>query len=87
MLSLEAAIEKIKQLTPEQQQEVFKFIEFIDFKHQQESEIENNVFSSQTREKQKQENFFSLAGIWEPSRNPLSQDSKEAIILCLPVMF
>ncbi len=65
MLSLEAAIEKIKQLTPEQQQEVFKFIEFIDFKHQQESEIENNVFSNQTREKQKQENFFSLAGIWE----------------------
>ena len=34
MLSLEAAIEKIKQLPPEEQQEVFKIIEFIDFKNQ-----------------------------------------------------
>lgn len=65
MLSLEAAIEKIKQLTPEQQQEVFKFVEFIDFKQQQENKIENKVVSSQIREKQEQENFFSMAGIWE----------------------
>ncbi len=41
MLSLEATIEKIKQLPPEQQQEVFKFVEFIDFKQQQETNIEN----------------------------------------------
>ena len=65
MLSLEAAIEKIKQLSHEKQQEVFKFIEFIDFKNQQESQIENSVFSGQTTEKLEQENFFSLAGIWE----------------------
>ena len=65
MLSLEAAIEKIKQLPPEEQQEVFKIIEFIDFKNQQESQIENSVFSGQTTEKLEEENFFSLAGIWE----------------------
>lgn len=55
MLTLETAIEKIKQLPQEQQKEVFKFIEFIDFKYQQESQTENL----------EQENFFSLAGIWE----------------------
>ena len=65
MLSLEAAIEKIKQLPPEEQQEVFKFIEFIYFKHKQESQTETHVSLSQTTENLEQENFFSLAGIWE----------------------
>ncbi|MGK7940357.1 MAG: hypothetical protein AB4062_09450 [Crocosphaera sp.] len=65
MLTLETAIEKIKQLPQEQQEKVFRFIEFIDFKHQQESQTENNVSLSQTTENLEQENFFSLAGIWE----------------------
>lgn len=65
MLSLEATIEKIKQLPPEQQQEVFKFVEFIDFKQQQEKNIENKVLSDQTTEKLAEEDFFSMAGIWE----------------------
>ncbi len=78
MLSLEAAIEKIKQLTPEQQQEVFKFVEFIDFKQQRETKIENNVVFSQTREKQEQENFFSMAGIWENREIDINSLRQEA---------
>ena len=61
MLTLNSAIEKIKQLPPEQQQEVFNFIESIDLKYQQ----ENAVSPSQIPEKPKQEDFFAVAGIWE----------------------
>jgi Protein of unknown function (DUF2281) len=32
MLTLEMAIEKIRRLPPEQQQQVFQFIEFLEFK-------------------------------------------------------
>ncbi|MEL6786536.1 MAG: DUF2281 domain-containing protein [Cyanobacteria bacterium J06607_15] len=32
MLTLEMAFQKIKQLSPEQQQQVFQFIEFLEFK-------------------------------------------------------
>ena len=32
MLTLEAAFKKIKQLSPAQQQQVFQFIEFLEFK-------------------------------------------------------
>ncbi|MGK7882038.1 MAG: DUF2281 domain-containing protein [Crocosphaera sp.] len=78
MLSLEAAIEKIKQLPPEEQQEVFKFIEFIDFKNKQESKIENSVFSGQTTEKLEEENFFSLAGIWENREIDINSLRKKA---------
>ncbi|MGK7957252.1 MAG: hypothetical protein AB4063_18685 [Crocosphaera sp.] len=78
MLSLEAAIEKIKQLTPEQQQEVFTFVEFIDFKQQRETKMENNVVFSQTREKQEQENFFSMAGIWENREIDINSLRQEA---------
>jgi hypothetical protein len=61
MLTLDSAIEKIKQLPPEQQQEVFNFIESIDLKHQP----EKPVSPSQIPEKPEQEDFFTVAGIWE----------------------
>jgi hypothetical protein len=35
MLTLESAIEKIQQFSPEQREEIIKFIEFIDFKSHQ----------------------------------------------------
>ncbi|MGI0482440.1 hypothetical protein ACN4EE_16860 [Geminocystis sp. CENA526] len=35
MLTLESAIQKIQQFSPEQKEEVIKFIEFIDFKSHQ----------------------------------------------------
>lgn len=35
MLTLESAIQKIQQFSPEQKEEVIKFIEFIDFKSYQ----------------------------------------------------
>lgn len=37
MLTLEMAIQKIQQFSPEQRNEVIKFIEFIDFKTNQDS--------------------------------------------------
>lgn len=55
MFTLESALEKIKQLSPEQQQEVFMFIEFIDFKHQQESPIKNKITPSEIKETPEQE--------------------------------
>lgn len=35
MLTLESAIQKIQQFSPEQKEEVIKFIEFVDFKSHQ----------------------------------------------------
>ena len=40
MLTLEMAIRKIKQLTPEQQQKVIEFIEFLEFKIQRENQAD-----------------------------------------------
>ena len=74
MLSLEAAIEKIKQLPPEEQQEVFKIIEFIDFKNQQESQIENSVYSGQTTEKLEEE---KAKGEWKEVDEAIEKEKQK----------
>ena len=40
MLTLEMAIQKIRQLTPEQQQKVIEFIEFLEFQTQRENQVD-----------------------------------------------
>ncbi len=60
MLTLEMAIQKIRQFTPEQRNQVIKFIEFLEFQsnHQQKNtNPEINMHQDQ--------DFFELAGIWE----------------------
>ncbi len=49
MLTIENAIAKIRQLTPEQQQQVFQFVE----------DLEKQTDGEET------EDFFAIAGIWE----------------------
>jgi hypothetical protein len=39
MLTLETAIQKIKEFTPEQQQKVIEFIEFLEFQTQHENRV------------------------------------------------
>jgi predicted ATPase len=43
MLTLELAMAKIHQLTPEQREEVIKFIEFIDYKYNQQITEKNQA--------------------------------------------
>lgn len=40
MLTLETAIQKIKEFTPEQQQKVIEFVEFLEFKTQHENQAD-----------------------------------------------
>jgi len=49
MLNLESAIQKIQQFSPEQKEEVIKFIEFIDFKYHQ---TQFNELINKPKEKQ-----------------------------------
>ena len=49
MLNLESALEKINQFTPEQREEVIKFIEFIDFKSKEQTMENENIPLSENR--------------------------------------
>ena len=60
MLTLEMAIQKIRQFTPEQRNQVIKFIEFLEFESNHQQENTNPEINTD----QEQE-FFELAGIWE----------------------
>jgi hypothetical protein len=60
MLTLEMAIQKIQQFTPEQQNKVIEFIELLEFqgdRPQKKPEPEINTHPDQ--------DFFELAGLWE----------------------
>jgi hypothetical protein len=60
MLTLEMAIQKIQQFTPEQRNKVIEFIEFLEF---QSSQTEN--IDQQTNKPDTEQAFFELAGLWE----------------------
>lgn len=78
MLTLDLAIEKIKQLPPEKQQKVFQLIEYLEAKPEKvqqtlaevahefagclDSEIDDLSYNPQ---KSPEADFFEIAGIWE----------------------
>ena len=60
MLTLEMAIQKIRDFPPEQQNKAIAFIQFLDFQSNQQPKNPNPEINV----KQEQE-FFEIAGIWE----------------------
>lgn len=79
MLTLDLAIEKIKQLPPEKQQKVFQLIEYLEGKPEKaqktlaevahefagclDSDIDDLSYNPQ--KSPEAEDFFAIAGIWE----------------------
>jgi hypothetical protein len=59
MLSLEMAIQKIQQFSPEQRNQVIQFIEFLDFSSSQAAQ------RPQPAQPDPEDAFFELAGMWE----------------------
>ncbi|NMG59698.1 DUF2281 domain-containing protein, partial [Geitlerinema sp. P-1104] len=59
MLTLETAIQKIKQFSSEQRNQVIQFIEFLDFAANQTTTVQESPSP------EAEEAFFELAGIWE----------------------
>ncbi len=58
MLSLETAIQKIQQFTPEQRHQVIQFVEFLDF-------ASNQATTPQPLQPDVESEFFELAGMWK----------------------
>lgn len=59
-VSLEIAIKKVKQFSPEQQNKVIEFIELLDFQGDREQKKPNPDIHTH-----KEPDFFELAGLWE----------------------
>ncbi len=60
MLTLEMAIQKIRQFPPEQRNQVIKFIEFLEFQSNHQQKNTNPEINTH-----QDQDFFELAGIWE----------------------
>jgi hypothetical protein len=60
MLTLEMAIQKIQQFSPEQRNQVIQLVEFLDFKSSQMEPID-----PQTHKPEPEQEFFDLAGLWK----------------------
>ena len=73
MLTLEMAIQKIQQFTPEQQNKVIEFIELLEFegdRQQKKPEPKINNHPDQ--------DFFELAGLWE-SKNITTESLRQKV--------
>jgi len=60
MLNLEMAIQKIREFTPDQQNQVISFIQSLELKSNQQHK--NNATAINSNQEQ---DFFEIAGIWE----------------------
>ncbi|KOR38579.1 MULTISPECIES: hypothetical protein [Planktothricoides] len=60
MLNLEMAIQKIREFTPDQQNQVISFIQLLELKSNQQHK--NNATAINSNQEQ---DFFEIAGIWE----------------------
>lgn len=68
---LEIAIQKVQQLSPEQQNQVIEFIELLEFQ----GDREQKKTSADTR---KEQDFFELAGLWENKEITIESLRQEA---------
>lgn len=59
MLSLEMAIQKIQQFSPEQRNQVIQFVEFLDFSSSHATQF------PQSAQPGTESAFFELAGMWK----------------------
>lgn len=60
MITLEMAIEKFRQLPPEQRNKAIEFIKFLEFQSSYQQQNTNPEISTD-----QDQDFFALAGIWE----------------------
>ncbi|ELS02678.1 hypothetical protein Xen7305DRAFT_00023960 [Xenococcus sp. PCC 7305] len=73
MSTLEMAIQKIRQLTPEQRNKVIKFIEVIELQSNYQQKNTNSEINTH-----QDQDFFSLAGIWENKNITIESLREEA---------
>lgn len=60
MLTLDMAIQKVREFPPEQQSKVISFIQLLELKSNQQHK--NNATAINSKQEQ---DFFEIAGIWE----------------------
>ncbi len=72
MTTLEMAIKKIQQFTPEQLVKICEYIDFLEFQANQQKQ------TPLAKAPQQKQDFFAAAGIWEEKNITLEQIRKDA---------